>query len=193
MKILKSPFSNFKTNLLVCCSVILLSCQNDDNGGNVYSNLQYNIDNIVQPVNDFHGFLDSDSSFIISAFSAKIPVVGLEDEIEEIYSKQNLKIKLEKLNEGNFSFSNQEVTLQIDTLYYSYSSTPYRIGTLIPEFDSVEAATSLLYVKQIISGENYITGNFDVTRLVNVALPGVDSNIAYQIEGDFINLPFTEK
>ncbi len=188
MKIHK--FISFVSVLLIL-SFINTSCNSDDDSGTTFeSTFSYKHNGIEQPIKDFYAFLDADSNLILSTFSEKLPVEGIEDQIENIFDKRNLTIKLSKFEEGRFALDNGEATLKVDSLFYSYDSQPYKISTLIPDVDSLDAINSFVYVKEIKNGLDLVTGNF---RLHRTTLdPMLQPVILYTIEGEFQFVPFTK-
>lgn len=168
-----------------------VACNTDDDSGATYeSSFTYEHNSESQPVKDYYAFLSEDSNLIISAFSAKIPMEGLEDQIEDIYTKRNLTLILSKFEEGRFAFADLEVIMKIDTLFYAYDSQPYKISTLIPEMDSLDNVNSFVYLKDIKNELDLVSGNFRVHRM------SVDTNdlpiLQYKVEGDFQHVPFTK-
>jgi len=188
-------FSILKYFAFVFVSLSLLACKGDDSDSDYHSLFKVTNNGLEYPINDYHGFLDTDSSFVLSTFSANIPIEGLEDKVEDVYKKYNMSIVLNKLEEGNFTFMDPDPTVvfNLDTLYYSYSSTPYHIGKLSIDLKKIHQESTLFYMKQIIHGRDLVSGQFNIMELVDGAKPPLDSNVNFEIIGEFLNVPFTKK
>lgn len=171
-------------------SNVACNSSDDDSGTTFDSSFRYEHDGEEQPLKDFYAYLNVDSQLIISAFSPKIPVEGIEDQVEDIYIKKNLVIALAKFEEGRYSFEDLEAVMAIDSLFYAYNSEPYKTSTLFPEKDSLDNVNSFVYIKDINLKHDVISGNFRLHRMT------VDTNdlpvILYEIEGDFQHIPYTE-
>lgn len=164
----------------------------DDDSGLTYESLfNYEHDGITQPIKDFYAFVDQDSQLIISTFSAKIPVEGIEDQIEDIYTKRNLTLTLSKFEEGRFAFDNNEVSMRIDTLFYAYDSQPYKTSSLSPKIDSLDNVNSFVYIKDIKGGLDLVSGNFRLHRIYLEGIIAPVELLKYKVEGDFQHIPFT--
>lgn len=164
----------------------------DDDTSTVESSLTYQQNEIDQPVKDFYAFLNQDSQLVISAFSAKLPMEGIEDQIEDIYTKQNLILTLSKFEEGRFDFATMEAMLRIDTLFYSYSNQPYKISSLVPLVDSLDLINSFIYIKDIKDDLDLVSGNFRLHELfMNDTLTFPMLQLKYKVEGEFQHVPFT--
>lgn len=176
--------------IILSFSNIACNSSDDDSSSTFESSFSYKHDDEEQPIKDFYAYLDIDSNLILSTFSAKIPVEGIEDQIEDIYTKRNLTIRLSKFEEGRFALDNGEATIQIDTLFYAYDSQPYKISSLIPDVDSLDNINSFVYVKDIKNGLDLVSGNFRVHRITldNMLVP----SLVYKVEGDFQFVPFTK-
>lgn len=171
---------------------IACTSSDDDSGSTIEPSFTYEHNEIAQPVKDYYAFVDQDSQLVISAFSAKIPVEGIEDQIEDIYTKRNLTMTLTKFEEGRFAFDLNEVSMRIDTLFYAYDSQPYKVSSVIPKIDSLDNINSFVYIKDIRSGHDVISGNFRLHQIFmdNSFTPPLEL-VKYKVEGEFQNVPFT--
>lgn len=172
-------------------STIACNSSSDDSSSTAESSFIYEFDSEDQPVKDFYAYIDADSQVVISAFSGKLPVKGAEDQIEDIYTKRNLVLVLSKFEEGRFDFKDKEAEIRIDTLFYAYDSEPYKTSSLIPETDSLDHINSFVYVKDIKTGFDLISGNFRVFRQQDNGILQLPT-LKYKIEGDFQHIPFTQ-
>lgn len=189
-----TQFSVFKSIIVCMACFALFSCQSDDDSANEYhSSFKISNMDVEYPIFDYYAFLDEDSTLTLSTFSTKIAIEGFEDEIEDVYKKYNIAIKLNNFNEGEYDLIKAEANVVVDTLFYSYSSIPYRQGLLTLDIDRLEENNSFIYLKQIIHGRDLVSGNFNIRQFIDDTMPDVDSNIQFHLEGSFLNVPFTKK
>jgi len=176
---------------LILFSILAFSCKSnsDDETNVIPSHFEVTNNGIKDPIRDYYAYVSKDSNVTISAFTDKLPIEGKEDEIENYYTKQTLKLELNEFREGQFKLDGIEARLQVDTSLFIYSPIPTKISSFITNKDSLNTAKSFVYIKKIRSGYDLISGDFNLVRITSSA-PG-DTAVKFTIKGDFLNLPYT--
>ena len=167
-----------------------ISCQNDDDSDSgLEIEVIYKVDSLYQDLINEKAYFTSDSNLVISFFSPKIPFEGMEDEVEDVFMKRNTTITLNKNLEGTYYFDDLQVLFQVDTMFYSYSDEPYRVGFFMPDISDVEDEISFVYLKKVDEGRSFVTGNLELNILNPGLMPDEEYDVRYSIK--FTHVPYS--
>ncbi|MGB0883588.1 MAG: hypothetical protein ACPG4W_00625 [Flavobacteriales bacterium] len=167
-----------------------ISCRNnDDSDSGLEVEVVYKVDSLYENLINEKAYFTPDSNLVISFFSPKLPFEGMEDELEDVFMRRNTTITLNKNLEGAYYFNDFQTFFQVDTFFYSYSDTPYKIGSFTPDITEVEQETSYVYLKIVDEGRSFVTGNLEL----NMLNPGINPLDVYSVRYaiKFSHIPYS--
>lgn len=163
-------------------SLVFISCDSDDDAIDRTPSFDVTWDGESLELENFGAIVEPNGTVKISGFSYKEPA-NENESVDHHYKTRNILITNSELLKGEYSFADLEATLAITDKYY-LSDELYKTEAYMPPVDSISEEGSYLYIEEVVTGRNYMSGFFEMEVQVT------DSSFVV-IEGKFENLHYS--